>query len=59
MIQESDASTFPYFMAFLLAYGTIRAIRILIDLKQLRLYRQSRPDGYTAELFTNEEFQDS
>lgn len=43
-------------MAFLLAFGTIRAIKIFIDLRQLRRYKQSQPDSYTAELFTNEEF---
>ena len=32
-IGDKNASTFPFFLYFLVALGVIRAIRILVDLK--------------------------
>ena len=59
MVGDKDASTFPYLMAFLLAFGAVKAIKILIDLKQLRMYKQQDRDPRIRELFTEQEFLDS
>lgn len=51
-IGEKDSSTFPFFFYFLIALGVIRFIRIVVDFKQLRKYKETKMDPYVAELFT-------
>jgi len=55
-VTEKNESTFPYFLYFLLAFGAIRAFKILVDMRQLRRYKVHQRDGYIAELFTEKEF---
>ena len=58
-VGDKHASLIPFFLYFLVALGVIRAIKILVDLKQLRKYRETRMDPYIEQLFTQQEFADS
>lgn len=55
-ITEKDSSNIPFFLYFLVAFGAIRAYKILVDLKQLRLYKTARCPPEIAEHFNAEEF---
>ena len=58
-VGDKHASLIPFFLYFLVALGVIRAIKILVDLKQLRKYKETRMDPYIEQLFTQQEFADS
>ena len=58
-VGDKHASLIPFFLYFLVALGIIRAIKILVDLKQLKKYKETRMDPYTEQLFTQQEFADS
>ena len=57
--EEKDASLFPFFVYFLVAFGTIRAIKIFTDLKQLGRYKEHTRDKIVSEFFNQKEFEDS
>ena len=46
-------------MYFLIAFGVIRAIKILVDLRQLKRYKEQRREPIIAEFFNQQEFVDS
>ena len=58
-VGDKHVSLIPFFLYFLVALGVIRAIKILVDLKQLRKYKETRMDPYIEQLFTQQEFADS
>ena len=59
IVTDKDSALFPFFLYFIVALSAIRAIKILVDLRQLKKYKATRMDPYVAELFTEQEFTDS
>ena len=51
-MREKEAPDFPFFLYFIVALGVIKTIKILVDLKQLSKYKETRMDPYVEELFT-------
>jgi hypothetical protein len=59
MITDKDASSLPFFLYFLIAFGCIRALKILVDMKQHKKYKDETKDPRLDDLFSHEEFEAS
>lgn len=55
-ITEKDSSAVPFFLYFVIAFACIRAFKILVDLKQLQVFKQPRCPPSIAQFFTPDEF---
>lgn len=59
LLTDKDASNFPFFSYFIAAFIAIRIVKLLIDLRQLNRYQDTRPDARISRIFQKSEFEDS